>query len=150
MPKTKREEDPDYTPGKSRRTGYYDPKRDDRNVLKELYKLKCKGYSSLTERVLLCIFRPHFITLCSVEGNSALQEDDDEEDDTPSDDSHPSLETITTPGKVVGPGDHGDSALDVVEILGGPEAHGEVGAFMDDGHSSQEVEKPKDRKKVSQ
>ena len=99
---------------------------------------------------LFRIFRPHISNPCSDKGNSTFQEDDDEDVDTPTDDSHPSLDTITTPGKVVGPGDHGDSALDVVEILGGPEAHGEVGAFMDDGHSSQEVEKPKDRKKVSQ
>ena len=81
-----------------------------------------------------------------------MQEDDDEEVDTPSDDSHPSLETITTPGKVVGPGDQGDSGLAGAGILGGPEVHGEVGAFVDadGGHNSQEVEKSKNLKKVSQ
>ena len=41
MPKErgKENEDPDFVPGKSR-SGYYDANRDDRNVTKELEKLK--------------------------------------------------------------------------------------------------------------
>ena len=43
MPKTKRkDEDPEFKPGKSRKSVFYDPKVDDRSVQKELQKLKCK------------------------------------------------------------------------------------------------------------
>ena len=35
-------EDPDFKLGKSRRSGFYDPGRDDRNVHKQLENLKCK------------------------------------------------------------------------------------------------------------
>ena len=43
MPKVKkREKDEDYTPGKSRAAGYYNPRLDDRNVHKQLMKIKCK------------------------------------------------------------------------------------------------------------
>ena len=42
MPKKRGKEnkDPDFVPGKSRRSGYYNPNRDDRNVSKELERLK--------------------------------------------------------------------------------------------------------------
>jgi hypothetical protein len=42
MPKTKAEPDPDFVPGKSRKSGLYDPKKDTRGVYKELLELKCK------------------------------------------------------------------------------------------------------------
>ena len=42
MPKTKKEEDDEFLPGFSRRTGAHNPSRDQRGTKKQLLKLKSK------------------------------------------------------------------------------------------------------------
>ena len=47
MPKNKKGHgDQPFTPGFSRKTGWYDPKRDNRSIKKQLEKLKCKRMSA--------------------------------------------------------------------------------------------------------
>ena len=55
MPKRggKENKDPDFVTGKSRKAGYYDRKTDDRNISKQLEKLKGKWVKCLKWKELL-------------------------------------------------------------------------------------------------